>query len=85
MMKRLMHVLLMVLMLSGTAFAGININTATVAELESLPGIGPAKAEAIVKHREEHGSFKEAADLKQVKGIGDKVYEKISREVEVAN
>lgn len=48
----------------------VNINTATAAELESLPGIGPAKAAAIIRYRENNGPFRNAEDLAQVSGIG---------------
>ncbi len=57
--------------------AKLNINTATVEELMSLKGIGEKKAESIVKHREEVGSFAAIDDLKGVKGIGDKLFNKI--------
>ncbi len=52
----------------------ININTAGAAELTSLPGIGNAKAEAIVKYREQNGLFKSPADIKNVPGIGDALF-----------
>ena len=56
--------------------AMININTATAEEMdEGLKGVSMKKAEAIVKHREEHGKFKSAAELTEVKGIGDKTVE----------
>lgn len=48
----------------------LNINTASAAELDALPGIGPAKAQAIVAYRRKHGPFATPADLVQVKGIG---------------
>ena len=48
----------------------IDLNTATPAELEELPGIGPATAAAIVEHREEHGPFASVDDLTDVSGIG---------------
>ncbi len=54
----------------------ININTATVAELTQLEGIGRAYAERIVVYREAHGGFKSLNDLKNVKGIGPKTLEK---------
>lgn len=53
--------------------AKININTATVAELTQLKGIGEKIAESIVQYRTEHGLFKSVTDLEQVKGIGPKI------------
>ncbi|GAB4322832.1 MAG: hypothetical protein Kow0059_18040 [Candidatus Sumerlaeia bacterium] len=55
----------------------ININTATAAELDTLPGIGPAYAERIIQHRQQNGPFKSIEDLRQVKGIGEKTFENI--------
>ena len=49
----------------------IDINTATVEELQALPGIGKTRAEAIVAYREEHGGFTYVEDLKAVSGIGE--------------
>lgn len=57
----------------------INVNTATISELDQLPGIGPALAEEIIKHREAFGIFHEAADLLDVSGIGPAKLEKISK------
>ncbi len=57
--------------------AKVNINTATVEELKSLKGIGEKKAESIVEHREEIGSFVTIDELKGVKGIGDRIFTKI--------
>ena len=48
----------------------LNINTATVDQLDELPGIGPSLANAIVSYREEHGSFQKIGDLMLVDGIG---------------
>lgn len=56
---------------SGPA-AVINLNTATVTELQQLTGIGEKKAQKIVDYRSEHGSFKAVKDLSQVPGFGDK-------------
>lgn len=56
----------------------VNINTATVEELEQLPGIGPSTAQKIVSDRMANGSFKSLDDLKRVTGIGDKKFEAIS-------
>lgn len=55
----------------------IHINTATSAELESLPYIGPALAQAILTYRELHGPFKNIDELLKVPGIGPKTFEKI--------
>lgn len=57
--------------------ATVNINTATAADLEALPGIGPALAGRIVQYRAEHGPFREIADLAKVRGIGPKILERI--------
>ena len=82
-MKKVSLTILMLLFIVTCAFAKVNVNTATVQELESLPGIGISKAEAIVKHREANGKFKSVEDLTQVKGVGEKILEKISKEIEV--
>lgn len=53
----------------------VNINTATLEQLDSLPGVGEATANKIITYREENGGFKSIEDLKNVKGIGDKKFE----------
>lgn len=60
-------------LLAGSAFAveTVDINTADAATLDRvLTGVGPSKAEAIVAHREQHGAFRSADELAEVKGIG---------------
>ena len=49
----------------------LNINTATVAELDQLPGIGPVLAQRIVDYRQAHGGYKAVEELLKVSGIGD--------------
>lgn len=66
-------------LVTGFAYAQeatININTADVATLASLNGIGQSKAEAIVAYREANGPFTVTADLANVKGIGERTIEK---------
>lgn len=58
--------------------AALNVNEATAAELEDLPGIGPALAERILAWREENGPFSGAGDLQQVSGIGPALCEAIA-------
>jgi competence protein ComEA len=61
----------------------VNINTANVDELQTLNGIGPSKASAIVSYREENGLFQTVEDLGQVSGIGEKSLEKIKAQITV--
>jgi len=63
--------------------ATINVNTATVKELQSLPGIGQVTAERIIEYRTDHGPFAAVDDLAKVKGIGKKSLEKIRELVAV--
>ena len=53
----------------------VNLNTATVAELQTLEGVGEKKAEQIIAYREANGGFKQITDLKAVSGIGEKRFE----------
>lgn len=55
----------------------VNINTASSEELQQLPGVGKVRADAIVARRTERGGFKAVEDLKDVKGIGDSMLEKM--------
>lgn len=56
----------------------IDINRASEHQLQELPGIGPAKAAAIVAHREEHGPFREPGDLRAVSGIGERTFQQLA-------
>ena len=55
----------------------ININTATLEQLQKIPGIGESKAEKIISYRNENGLFKSIEDIMNVSGIGNSIYEKI--------
>ncbi len=63
--------------LTQVASAKIDINTASAAELESLPRIGPGLAQTIVDYREQHGPFRSIEEIKNVPRIGDKIYSEI--------
>jgi competence protein ComEA len=70
---------------TGWAAAGkIDVNTASAQELATLPGVGPAKAQAIIEHREKK-RFAKPDDLREVKGIGDKLYEKLRDQITVGD
>ena len=62
----------------------LNLNSASVAQLEALPGIGRATAERIVEYRQKNGGFKKAEDLMNVRGIGEKNFLKLKPLVTVA-
>ncbi len=70
--------------LEGTPAARIDINSASTAELASLPGIGPSKAQAIVDHRAKE-PFASTEDLRKVKGIGDKLYQSLRDRIQVGD
>jgi competence protein ComEA len=65
------------------AHAALDLNTATKEQLVALSGIGPAKAQAILDYRAQHGAFKTVDELKDVKGIGAKRFEKLKPELTV--
>lgn len=65
---------------SGTK---ININTADIKQLNTLPGIGDATAQKIIDYRNENGKFNSIEDIKNVKGIGDSKYEKIKEYITI--
>jgi len=75
----LMLVMMLSLLSAEAVFAGdmINVNTASIAQLQTVKGIGPKTAAAIVDYRESHGDFANIEGLTAVKGIGDKKLAKI--------
>lgn len=82
-MNKLLLVLVAFIAFSMPAFAAVDLNTASKAELENIKGIGPAKAQAIIDYRKKHGAFMSLDDLKNVKGFGDKTVEKIRAELTI--
>jgi len=84
-MKPFYLTLFFIFALVTSAAAAIDINTGTLAELTSLPGIGPVKAEAIIKYREEKGRFTKLEELKNVHGIGEKIVERIKGDIIISD
>ena len=84
-MKALFLFLITVFIFTGTAYAAVDINTATQSELETLHGIGPAKARAIIDYRKKKGLFKTPGDLEKVKGIGPATMKRLRPEITVGD
>jgi competence protein ComEA len=62
---------------AGEASPAVNVNTATAADLERLPGVGPVLARRIVEFRDAKGLFRRLEDLQEVEGVGPKLYRRI--------
>lgn len=64
-------------------FGAVNINRANSAQLQTLYGVGPTKAQEILKYRKAHGAFKSVDELLNVKGIGPKTLIKLKSQVSI--
>ena len=82
-MKKLLFILCSFLSMA-VAFAAVNINTATVQELESLKGIGQKKAQTIVDYRTKNGAFKTIEEIQKVKGISEKTFKQIKKDIAIS-
>ncbi|NOQ81313.1 MAG: helix-hairpin-helix domain-containing protein [Methylophaga sp.] len=83
--KWILSIIVTLFLSTGLAFAGdkVNINTASLEQLQTINGVGVSTAEAIITYREESGLFKNVDDLLNVKGIGEKKLEKFSEQISV--
>ena len=82
-MKKLFLVFAIAFSFALNAFAAVDLNSASVTELETVKGIGPSKAQAIVDYRKANGGFKSIEDLDNVKGFGKKSVDNLRSEVTV--
>lgn len=68
---------------ASAAVGVVNLNSATQAQLESLPGVGAATAKRIIEYRQKNGGFKKIEELMNVKGIGEKAFLKLKAHITV--
>ncbi|NOU57746.1 ComEA family DNA-binding protein [Brevibacillus borstelensis] len=67
----------------SAAGKGVNVNTATLEELMTLPGVGESRAKAILEYRTKKGGFRSPDELKQISGIGAKIYERMKDQIRI--
>jgi competence protein ComEA len=84
-MKKLLLVLVSALAFSVSAWAAVNLNTASLTDLESVKGIGPKKAQAIIEFRKKNGNFKSVDELDKVSGFGKKTVDALRKDITVGN
>ena len=84
-MKKLLMVFAFAFAFSLPAYAAVDLNAATQAELETVDGIGPKKAQAIIDFRKKNGPFKSIDDLDKVPGFGKKTVDSVKKNITVGN
>jgi competence protein ComEA len=82
-MKKTLLALLAMLAFSLPAFAAVDLNTASEADLQKVKGIGPVKAKAVVEYRGKNGPFKSVDELDKVKGFGPGTIKQIRNDLTV--
>lgn len=79
----MVKIMLFLMFLFTLTFAAVNVNKANSAQLQTLNGIGPSKAQEILTYRKAHGAFKSVDELVNVKGIGTKTLQGMKTQVSV--
>ncbi|HQS66423.1 MAG TPA: helix-hairpin-helix domain-containing protein [Sulfuricurvum sp.] len=79
----MIKMLLLFVFMASLLFSAVNVNKANSAQLQTLNGIGPTKAQEIIKYRKSHGGFKTVDELVNVKGIGPKTLLKMKSQVAI--
>lgn len=79
----MIKILVSLFLLVSLLFSAVNVNKANIAQLQTLSGIGPAKAQEIIKYRKSHGGFKTVDELVNVSGIGPKTVTKLRTQVSI--
>lgn len=82
-MKRMVSGVILFFGLMFGAHAAVDLNTATQSELESVKGLGPAKAQAIIAYRDKNGPFKSVDDLDRIKGFGKASIKRLEGQITV--
>jgi competence protein ComEA len=85
MFRKFLIVVFVIAVSISAAFAGVNINTASQLELQTLPGVGPAMAKAIIDYRTNKAPFKTIEDIQKVKGLSKATFDKIKSQISVSD
>jgi competence protein ComEA len=79
----MVKIIFVLMFLFSLAFGVVNVNKANLAQLQTLNGIGPSKANEIIKYRKSHSGFKSVDELVNVKGIGPKTLQKFKSQISI--